>query len=188
MKAKCDRGKREGVCRSHQYRAVPSDKRGDVVKEVLSLWRRSVAATHFFLTEEDVISLLPIVETAWMTLPDAWIVQDERGKLLAFMGWAEEHLEMVFVDPDKRGQGLGKKLVSLALHVGGVRYVNVNEQNPAALGFYRRMGFVVTGRSAIDGQDRPFPLLHMCWKPEEADVPQETAATAGTGNGDSVKQ
>lgn len=103
------------------------------------------------------------------------------------MGLAGEHVEMLFVDPDRRGQGLGKKRVLLAIHAGGVRYVNVNEQNPAALGFYRHMGFVMTGRSVIDGQDRPFPLLHLCWKPEEAGVSQTTAATAEAGKGKAVR-
>jgi putative acetyltransferase len=37
----------------------------------------------------------------------------------------------------------------------------VNEQNPAACGFYEHLGFVVVGRSEVDGTGRPFPLLHM---------------------------
>ncbi|MEQ9247207.1 MAG: GNAT family N-acetyltransferase, partial [Nitratireductor sp.] len=28
-------------------------------------------------------------------------------------------------------------------------------------GFYRKMGFAVTGRSPRDGDGRPYPLLHM---------------------------
>ena len=83
--------------------------------------------------------------------------------------------------------GIGAETGFAAIHAGGVRYVNVNEQNPAALGFYRHMGFVVTGRSAIDGQDRPFSLLHLCWKPEEAGVRQTTAATAEAGKGKAVR-
>ena len=39
--------------------------------------------------------------------------------------------------------------------------LDVNEQNPQALAFYQRMGFQVVGRSAVDGQGNPFPLLHM---------------------------
>ena len=39
--------------------------------------------------------------------------------------------------------------------------VDVNEQNPEAVAFYRRLGFEVEGRSALDSAGRPFPLLHM---------------------------
>jgi ribosomal protein S18 acetylase RimI-like enzyme len=39
--------------------------------------------------------------------------------------------------------------------------VDVNEQNPAARGFYEALGFVVVGRSPLDEGGRPFPVLHM---------------------------
>ena len=35
--------------------------------------------------------------------------------------------------------------------------VDVNEQNPAARGFYQALGFTVVGRSPLDDDDRPFP-------------------------------
>jgi putative acetyltransferase len=38
---------------------------------------------------------------------------------------------------------------------------DVNEQNGQAVGFYKRMGFTATGRSPLDGQGRPYPLLHL---------------------------
>lgn len=42
-----------------------------------------------------------------------------------------------------------------------VTHVDVNEQNPQAIGFYEHIGVKVTGRSPLDGQRKPFPLLHM---------------------------
>jgi hypothetical protein len=39
--------------------------------------------------------------------------------------------------------------------------VDVNEQNPQAMGFYLRMGFAVAGRSETDDVGRPFPILHL---------------------------
>ena len=39
--------------------------------------------------------------------------------------------------------------------------LDVNEQNPQALGFYFRQGFEVVGRSEQDGMGQPYPLLHM---------------------------
>lgn len=40
-------------------------------------------------------------------------------------------------------------------------WVAVDEEDPAAVGFYLHYGFVQTGRSPLDGEGRPFPLLHM---------------------------
>ena len=39
--------------------------------------------------------------------------------------------------------------------------MDVNEQNSAARGFYEACGFAVEGRSELDDQGRPYPLLHM---------------------------
>ena len=39
--------------------------------------------------------------------------------------------------------------------------LDVNEQNPAAVAFYTAKGFTQVGRSEVDGQGRPFPLLHL---------------------------
>ena len=42
-----------------------------------------------------------------------------------------------------------------------VKYVDVNEQNPQAVGFYNHMGFKVFKKSELDEQGNPFPILHM---------------------------
>jgi putative acetyltransferase len=68
---------------------------------------------------------------------------------------------MLFVDPDLHGQGIGRALLVHAGRDHPVLELDVNEQNPAALGFYCAQGFVVTGRSATDDQGRAFPLLHL---------------------------
>lgn len=39
--------------------------------------------------------------------------------------------------------------------------LTVNEQNPAAAGFYRHMGFAVYRRSELDEQGGPYPILYM---------------------------
>jgi hypothetical protein len=47
------------------------------------------------------------------------------------------------------------------IHRHGARQVDVNKQNPQATAFYLGQGFQQVGRSALDGADRPFPLLHL---------------------------
>lgn len=52
-------------------------------------------------------------------------------------------------------------LATHAINELGATKVDVNEQNEQALGFYQHIGFSVTGRSPVDGQGKPYPLLHM---------------------------
>ena len=67
---------------------------------------------------------------------------------------------MLFVDASKRGKGAGRRLlISRSLH--GSLQVDVNEQNPQAIGFYRHYGFVDVGRSEHDEAGQPFPIIHM---------------------------
>lgn len=86
---------------------------------------------------------------------------DENDYPLAFMLIDAGHMEALFVDPARRGGGIGAGLVrhGLALHPNMT--TDVNEQNQQAVGFYERMGFIRTGRSPIDGQGRPYPLIHL---------------------------
>lgn len=129
----------------------------------MALWERSVRATHQFLTEDDVVGLRPFVADELAS--DAyewWVLELPDGRLVGLLGYAMDTIEGLFVDPDLRGNGIGTALVAHAqgMAAGALR-VDVNEENDAAITFYHRLGFVVTGRSPTDGAGRPFPILHL---------------------------
>ncbi len=126
---------------------------------LLDVWESSVRATHAFLAEADIAALRPQVREAFGAVR-LWIARGDAGQIVGFAGLDGDMLEMLFVHAEARGTGIGKALLFHALNQGATR-LDVNEQNPSALGFYLRMGFEVVGRSALDGQGRPFPLLHM---------------------------
>lgn len=68
---------------------------------------------------------------------------------------------MLFVHDRARGRGVGTALLQHVISRENVRTVDVNEQNPAALGFYEHAGFSVVGRSDVDSAGKPYPLLHL---------------------------
>ncbi|WP_338666857.1 GNAT family N-acetyltransferase [Pseudodesulfovibrio methanolicus] len=129
--------------------------------ELLKVWEASVRATHDFLSEEDISSLRPLILKHYFDAVELCCVRDEIGKILGFCGVADGNLEMLFIAPDSRGRGIGTALCRHAVDRLGVTKVDVNEQNPQALGFYRHLGFKVVGRSPLDGQGNLFPLLHL---------------------------
>ena len=69
--------------------------------------------------------------------------------------------DALFVDPTVRGCGVGKLLIEHALTLAPKLTTNVNEQNEQAVGFYKKMGFKVTGRSETDDLGKPYPLLNL---------------------------
>jgi putative acetyltransferase len=82
-----------------------------------------------------------------------------------FVGVAYGKIEMLFIDPLWRGQGIGRSLLLYAVNTLKATDLDCNEQNEQALGFYLHLGFEVVGRSETDGMGKPYPLLHMRCKP-----------------------
>ncbi|WP_429233507.1 acetyltransferase [Aeromonas salmonicida] len=127
---------------------------------LISFWEASVRATHHFLPEAEIDVLKPLILEHYFAAVDLVCARDETG-IAGFCGVHDGNLEMLFLAPEARGRGIGRLLVAHAISRQGATRVDVNEQNAQALGFYQRMGFVVTGRSPLDGQGKPYPLLHM---------------------------
>ena len=78
------------------------------------------------------------------------------------MALSDGTMDALFIDPAYRGRGVGRRRVEHALMLSPILTTDVNEQNGQAVGFYQRLGFVETGRSATDGQGRPYPVVHLC--------------------------
>ncbi len=84
-------------------------------------------------------------------LPEAplWVAVNEQDRPVGFMLLSGQHMDALFIDPDarlRRGSDAGE---ACALN-GPELTTNVNEQNEQAVGFYKKVGFKVTGRSEVD--------------------------------------
>lgn len=133
----------------------------NTIDELVILWEASVRATHTFLTESEVLRIKEYVPEALADIKDLFIYQDEKDKVLGFMGVQDGCLEMLFISPKARSMGIGRQLLEYGVANCGVNTLTVNEQNPQAVGFYEYMGFRVYKRSEMDEQGGPYPLLYM---------------------------
>ena len=132
----------------------------EFIAGLLGIWEASVRASHHFLTEEDIQSLCPQAEKAIRQIETLWAV-DDGNALIGFMGIQSGKIEMLFLHPDYFRKGIGRTLIQKAVSEAGVEYVDVNEQNPAAVKFYEKMGFRTFRRDSTDDQGNPFPILRM---------------------------
>ncbi|UFH57094.1 acetyltransferase [Spirosoma sp. KNUC1025] len=128
---------------------------------LLEIWEASVRATHHFLSETDIQSLKPLVRDHAFDAVSLFCMRDADHQPVGFIGTHEGKIEMLFIDPLWRGKKVGRQLMAYAIDTVGATTVDVNEQNEQAVGFYEKLGFQSIGRSALDGQGNPFPLLHM---------------------------
>lgn len=137
--------------------AVPADR-----EELFDIWLRSARATHAFVSAGDLESFEPLVrEYLTADATEFWVLSTARGVVMGFMGLGAAEVESLFLAPEFHRRGAGRRLIEHARARRGELTVKVNEQNTAAVNFYAACGFAVEGRSELDDNGRPYPLLHM---------------------------
>lgn len=140
------------------------DRNKALVDELLALWERSVRATHAFLSNAEVRRIKGYVPQAIEAVEHLVIAEGDSPVVkrpVAFMGVQDGRLEMLFVSPEYRSRGIGKRLLQHGMRDYGITELTVNEQNPQAVGFYEHMGFAAYKRSERDEEGGPYPILYM---------------------------
>ncbi|MCE1114189.1 MULTISPECIES: GNAT family N-acetyltransferase [Pseudomonas] len=129
--------------------------------ELVRIWEASVRATHDFLPEAYIQLLREHVLARYLDAVMLVCCKDRDRRILGFAGVANGRVDMLFVAPEHFGRGVGQRLLRHAVAELNAERLDVNEQNPQALGFYLHEGFEIIGRSETDGLGQPYPLLHM---------------------------
>ena len=129
--------------------------------QLISIWEAAVRTTHNFLEEDDILYYRKRILEEYFDLVDLYIATDELERILGFLGLSSNRIEMLFIDPLFRNKGVGKLLVNYAINQHLATNVDVNEQNPLAVGFYHKLGFQVINRKPFDSEGKPFPILEM---------------------------
>lgn len=127
---------------------------------LVAIWRGTVQATHQFLTPDDIDYYEKRLAGEYLGLVELTVATLE-GTPVGFSGLADGKLEMLFIDQRHRGHGVGSALLREAIAKVPDLLVDVNEQNPQAVGFYQHHGFSRLNRSETDADGRPFPILHL---------------------------
>ncbi|MFD2758348.1 acetyltransferase [Gulosibacter faecalis] len=135
---------------------------------LVEIWRSAVDATHDFLAKADRDDIESHLASGYLPQVDLHVAES-GGAVVGFAGVSGANLEMLFVESRERGKGIGTALLARVGAECGARTVDVNEQNPHAVAFYRRRGFSVIGRSELDDQGRPYPILHMTLRGADAE-------------------
>lgn len=127
---------------------------------LLDIWRRGVEKTHAFLSNFDFEFYYKVVDEVLPSI-ELWVAVNNSDTVLGFLGIEDKKIEMLFVDPEIHRMGVGSALLDFAVKRKDCIFVDVNEQNIQARNFYRKYGFIETGRMEQDERGKPYPLLHL---------------------------
>ena len=133
----------------------------ELIDNLLSLWQKSVHASHHFLLPTDIAEIYPEVLHGLEQIPHLFVAYNEQDEAIGFAGLDDNKLEMLFIAPAYFRKNIGSSLLQHIEQNQPINYVDVNEQNPPALAFYQKHGFTVFKRSDFDSSNRPFPILYM---------------------------
>ncbi|MGM9994416.1 MAG: GNAT family N-acetyltransferase [Candidatus Avigastranaerophilus sp.] len=132
-----------------------------LINQLVDIWESSVRATHFFLSDGEIENIKSYVPQALQNVSDLIVAKSDEEIPCAFMGIENTRLEMLFVNANDRGKGIGTKLLKYGFDKYSVNELTVNEQNPGAKSFYEHLGFRTYKRTETDEQGNPYPLLYM---------------------------
>ena len=135
------------------------DRNQPLLDVLLDIWEQSVRVSHLFLSDAEVKNIKAYVPQALKSVEQLIVAETEQP--IAFMGVQNGRLEMLFLAPEERGNGIGKQMLQYGIENYGIAELTVNEQNPQAVGFYAHMGFETHKRTELDEEGDPYPLLYM---------------------------
>ena len=136
------------------------ERKSHLIESLLDLWERSVRATHDFLDEKMIGELKTFVPYAISGVPHLAVAYDGEVPI-GFIGVDNKKIEMLFVDADQRGRGVGSALLDYAFKEFEADEVVVNENNHHAHEFYLLKGFKDVERKTKDEQGNPYPIIIM---------------------------
>ena len=87
----------------------------DLVEQLLKVWESSVRSTHLFLSDNEIREIKNYIPQALHEIPHLVIIKNDNALPVGFMGIVDNHLEMLFIAHEERGNGLGKKLLEYGI-------------------------------------------------------------------------
>lgn len=129
-----------------------------------NIWHDAVKATHHFLDDAVFSEIAELVRDKYLPSRQFDVFVDEGDEALGFMGATGNEVESLFIDPNHFGKGIGRTFIDMMKDAHPEVTLEVNEQNPQAVGFYEACAFETVRRDPTDDHGRPFPILHMAWK------------------------
>lgn len=131
------------------------------MQQFMALWEAAFKPMHPALAAPVLEAARASVEEALQKAKDITCIKDAHGRILAFMYTKGNKIEMLYVHPGAKDQGVDSMLVTYAVSAQKVRFVDVSAQDTAARTLFEQRGFQVYEQAEADSLGNPLPTLRM---------------------------
>lgn len=120
---------------------TPSDE-----DTVIRIWLEASRKAHRFVASGFWEERETVMRKKYLPQAEIWVYEDDlTGKAVGFAALSGSCLAAFFVEPGCQGQGIGSRLMEKIKKKHREIELAVYKENPKAVAFYRRQGFLVTG-------------------------------------------
>ena len=140
---------------------VVQERKTKLMERLINVWEKSVKSTHWFLYYNEINGIKKSVFYELQNVEHLLIAVNRKRLCVDFMGINQYKCDMLFIELEECGKGLGKRFINWGIKNLDICEVTVNEQNFSAIGFYEHIGFKIYKRTDFDEQGRSYPLLYM---------------------------
>ncbi|WP_295159977.1 GNAT family N-acetyltransferase [uncultured Brachyspira sp.] len=92
-----------------------NNREPELIDKLYILWEKYVRETHLFLNENDIISISKYIKPALIQIKHL-IIAEDNNTAIGMMGIENNKLEILFLDTNYTGKGIGRKLTEYAIN------------------------------------------------------------------------
>lgn len=114
----------------------------NLVNEILRVYEKSIEHLNGVMPKESMEEIKNNTEKMIKNIENLIIVKNDEENIIGFMGCENENLEMLYLHPDYKKQGIGKELINIAINNHNVNKAHIVKINTDGIDFCRHMGFI----------------------------------------------
>lgn len=99
-----------------------------------------------------------------MMVDRGWVTVSENETITGFLARNGDDIHALYIDPKERGQGVGSKLLTNAMHQEDQLTLWTFQANTGAQAFYERHGFTPVEHTDGAGNDEGLPDIRYHWQ------------------------
>lgn len=127
---------------------------------MIEIWLKASRVAHDFVPYTFWLDRVSEMKEIYLPRAESWVFEAE-GQVGGFLSLVDDYLAALFVHPDLRRRGYGRRLMQYAQQSRSSLTLSVYAKNEGAIGFYKAAGFkVVEDRLEPNAGE---PELVMVW-------------------------